>query len=650
MSKRQREVEVGPQAPPAPKIDVGPARPDYLPREQESQPAPVAAEVAHDVQDEPETVVLESQTAPVKRQKQKTLPFEQLYIDALPSADMYEKSFMHRDTVTHVATTKTDFVVTASKDGHVKFWKKKPEGIEFVKHFKAHLKSIVGMSASADGELICTSSNDNSFKVFDVVNFDMINMVRLPFTPGAVAMIHKEGVGRGVVAIADRNSSSIYIYQTFDPTGKNDPIKVLDALHGAAVQVISYNSVFNTVVSVDTSGQIEYWDASTYDTPSCVTFQYKMETDLFELQKKKTFVTSASFSRDGKMFACMGKDKIVRVFRFLSGKLYRAYDESLKVCNTLQKSGSVMYHLDDIDFGRRVAVEKELDNTEDAATSNVVFDDSGNFIIYATMFGIKVVNMVTNRVVKLLGKVESTDRFLNIALYQGKPRASMVTGKVETAKEEDPTLVCTSFKRQRLYLFTRREPDSADAVTTESVGRDVWNERPTREETAAAPVAAASKKGGRLVILHTSLGDIHIEVHSELVPKTSENFITLCKRGYYDGLIFHRVIKGFMLQTGDPLGDGTGGESMWHKYFDDEFHPTLSHDKPFTVAMANAGPNTNGSQFYITCAPTPWLNKKHSVFGQVTKGFEVVRAIEKTTTGANDRPVEDIKIVSATVE
>lgn len=129
-------------------------------------------------------------------------------------------------------------------------------------------------------------------------------------------------------------------------------------------------------------------------------------------------------------------------------------------------------------------------------------------------------------------------------------------------------------------------------------------------------------------------------------PKTVENFSVHSRNGYYNGCLFHRVIRGFMIQTGDPEGDGTGGTSIWGREFEDEFHRTLRHDRPFVVSMANAGPNTNGSQFFITTVPCPSLDNKHTVFGRVTKGTEVVQAIEKVRTDKDDKPYEDIKIIS----
>lgn len=161
-------------------------------------------------------------------------------------------------------------------------------------------------------------------------------------------------------------------------------------------------------------------------------------------------------------------------------------------------------------------------------------------------------------------------------------------------------------------------------------------------------------------------GDIHLKLFPDECPRTVENFSTHSRNGYYDHLVFHRVIQGFMLQTGDPLGkakirvskshsfltpgDGTGGESIWGGEFEDEFCEKLRHDRPGILSMANAGPNTNGSQFFITTVSTPWLDGKHTVFGRVTKGMDVVLMIEKVKVDKYDKPLEDIKIVNITVK
>ena len=128
----------------------------------------------------------------------------------------------------------------------------------------------------------------------------------------------------------------------------------------------------------------------------------------------------------------------------------------------------------------------------------------------------------------------------------------------------------------------------------------------------------------KTAVLTTNKGEIRLQLHDDKTPKTVANFAKLIGEGYYDGLKFHRVIADFMVQTGCPQGTGTGGPGY---KFADEFHPDLRHDKPGVLSMANSGPNTNGSQFFITHVPTPWLDQKHSVFGQVLEGQDVVDSI-----------------------
>ncbi|QQL45236.1 peptidylprolyl isomerase [Sulfuriroseicoccus oceanibius] len=142
----------------------------------------------------------------------------------------------------------------------------------------------------------------------------------------------------------------------------------------------------------------------------------------------------------------------------------------------------------------------------------------------------------------------------------------------------------------------------------------------------AAATSSARAADDIRIELKTSKGKIEATIFASKVPKTAANFLNLAKRGYYDGLMFHRVIKDFMIQGGDPTGTGRGGPGY---RFGDEFDATLKHSKPGIFSMANAGPGTNGSQFFITHKPTPWLNGKHSVFGEVTKGQKVVNAIAK---------------------
>ena len=161
---------------------------------------------------------------------------------------------------------------------------------------------------------------------------------------------------------------------------------------------------------------------------------------------------------------------------------------------------------------------------------------------------------------------------------------------------------------------------------------------------------------------NTTEGDFKVRLYDDKAPKTVANFVGLAegtqewtdpktrekvKRRFYDGLIFHRVIDGFMLQGGCPMGNGMGGPGY---QFADEFGPGLKHDRPGLLSMANSGPNTNGSQFFVTLVPTPWLDNKHAIFGEVVEGLDVVQKIGKMQTGRNDRPVKDIVINSVQIQ
>src|SRR3989338_4483600 len=141
--------------------------------------------------------------------------------------------------------------------------------------------------------------------------------------------------------------------------------------------------------------------------------------------------------------------------------------------------------------------------------------------------------------------------------------------------------------------------------------------------------------------IETSLGEIYADLYQAEAPRTVGNFVKLAKQGFFNGLIFHRVIPDFMIQTGDPTGTGRGGPGY---SFPDEFSPKLRHNRPGVLSMANSGPDTNGSQFFITEVPTPWLDDRHSVFGQVTEGVELVQNIARVPKDAHDKPLQPVEM------
>ena len=396
---------------------------------------------------------------------------------ALPCCEMYERSFMHRDRITHIVCTTTDFVVTGSCDGQIKFWKKMvQQGIEFVKHFRAHLAPIACMAATADGSLLATTAPDKAFKVFDVLSFDMISWVKLDFTPGAC-----EWVGGGssrsaqpLLAVADVDAPQLRLFNASDDGSLVRSVSV----HSAPVLHVRLNAAKETVVSVDSRGVLEYWAIDSGEQPKHVSFRHKTETDLYTIAKARAAPTSLAISPDGEHFAVTADDFKVRLFHYTSGKCLRSFDESYDAMHQLQRDGDDAYRLEAFDFGRRMAVEREYRAAgASASASNVIFDASGRFLIYASVVGIKVISVRSSRLARLLGKVENTERFTTLALFQGRAKvgANMIGSGLKIVEEDDPIIFCAAFKKSRFYLFSRREPEEPEG--DDQPGRDVFNEK-----------------------------------------------------------------------------------------------------------------------------------------------------------------------------
>ncbi|CAO1614979.1 unnamed protein product [Parajaminaea phylloscopi] len=673
----------------------------------------------------------------VKRQRieeakrQALLRHQSLYLDALPSAARYHQSFMHRAPINFVSVTpSTQFVITASIDGHVKFWKKQEVGIEFVKHYRAHLGVSTAAATSADGAMYATGGSDRAIKIFDVFNFDLINMIKLDYVPRTLCWLHRKGRAETILAAVPENSHAIHLYEG---RGDGRPFAIVDSVHRKPVHLLGFNETANCVVSADEGGMVEYWrPEEPWEKPSTSALPelwgYKTATDLFDFKKTKTVPSSICFSPKYDRFAMRSlPDRCIRIFDFHTGKITMKIDESLATIQESIAAGTAGVRLDEMELGRRLAQDKQLDvdakevGAVNAAqglwTENAVFDETGHFLIYPTMLGIKTYNTFTQETSRIMGNDESV-RFLNVSLFQGvgglekkrtkslalmaseNPAAAAAAASARGGPDvADPTLFCTAFKRERFYLFTRLEPDEDEASGAAGASgkgsknrkaaatseRDVFNEKPSREEQTIAAgsdysgygyrsgAGSGAGAGGRgdgagsgsqhptSLTLHTTQGDIHLRLFPEFAPKTVENFVGLSKKGYYDNLTFHRIIKKFMIQTGDPLGDGTGGESLWGGNFADELPPTTAgggagagskwpkHDRPYTLSMANAGPNTNGSQFFLTTVPTPWLDGKHTVFGRATAGMDVIHRIENVRVDSNDKPRDPVRILNVSI-
>jgi len=537
----------------------------------------------------------------VRNAKRPRIPSKALW--DIPTSSHYKVSLAHRQVVTKVITSlKHGYVVTASDDGIVKFWKRQPadssETLEFVKSFTAHIGSVLALAVSHDGgDTAVSVGSDNCMKLYDISTFDVTGMIKAQ--EGTTLGCHASFLGQDQSLLAvstDANNILVYSTTTLSP----DPVKNIQ-LHASPITAMAYNAKYRCMMSADLKGILEVWDCTIEKVGSPPTrdngiaYTSKMDTQLYELMRKKTFCMALAISPTGSHFCVFGNDLKVRLYNHASGNIVVTYDERPKVYD----ASFAKFGMDAIDYGRRAAVERELAQettltggvlTKDVLTPshqllNLSFDPSGKFLLIPTCIGIKLIEWESNKLVTVIGKKDaSTLRFINICLCSGDAKVnrqmqlarsggSSAAMDHDQAAKSDALLIALAFRKKRLYVFSHDDPLEKEDVDEEvMVRRDVLNEPPDAEDRLVMDGASAqAQKMGSEAILRTTMGDIHIKLFTQEVPKTIENFCGHAKSGYYDNVIFHRVIKGFMLQTGDPLGDGTGGESIWGGEFEDEF-------------------------------------------------------------------------------
>lgn len=351
---------------------------------------------------------------------------EDLLIDQLPVTNKYEYSLMHRDEVQHVAIN--EHLITISKDGILKFWKIL-ERLEFIKAFKVNPVTDYDYHKNR----LVTCSKDY-IKIFDILNFDMIDMIEIDFQPSKV-LIYKD-----VLLVTQMHSNLIHVFKSSVKLKTLKFRNLIDMkLHPSGV-----------IVSCDTSGMIEYWipnleleGPDIKDPKTEVDFEFKSQTDLYDFKKRKLIPNHMQFSHDHSKLAIRASDYIA-IYDFRTGKIVTRIQEEV-VRQLLE------IKLDDMEYGKRLAAEKDVSN------QNVIFDTTDSFVLYPTMWGIKIVRVADGELVNVIGSGEGL-RFTNITLYQGAPRKkSLVT--IEMASSEntvlreseviDPLLVCCALGKKR---------------------------------------------------------------------------------------------------------------------------------------------------------------------------------------------------------
>ncbi len=591
--------------------------------------------------------------------KRKTPPPGAPSLSSIPPSGSYNVSLLHPSPPTHLLPSPTlPLLLTLSSSGHCSFWARTPTApLEFIKSYRPHIGSVA--SATASGTTAASCGTDKSIKIYDFPTFDITGSMKTAFEFGSACAIVSSGEALAV-SLKDKGDIVVFDLTTLDTS----PVNMI-SLHARPVTVIKSISKF--CVSGDESGMLEYWDAPALGSgiiggpvqKGTVGFESKMDTDLYKLARKSVGVVDIQVSAAHNFLVVMGTDRRIRVFDLFTGKLNVTYDESLK--SYAKQYEAEKLPLDAIDYGALTSREstvasKSFEPQTVAPRFTMAIDVSERLLLYPTMLGIKVLDLLTHRVVKTIGSPDSPQvRFVGVtildpninidkqvALARDPKAVQKAVDRTEGAQDgAGPMVVAYGCEGRRFYVWDESEVEGP---------RDIMNEAPDETEADGAGAQGIGADTTTTVILRTSRGDIRMKLFKEECPRTVENFTTHAKNGYYDDVIFHRVIKGFMLQTGDPLGDGTGGESIWGGDFEDEFVRGLRHDRPFTVSMANSGPGTNGSQFFITTAATPWLDNKHTVFGRVEAGKDVCVDIENAQTDHMDKPFEDIKIVAVDVE
>lgn len=421
----------------------------------------------------------------------------------------------------------------------------------------------------------------------------------------------------------------------------SEPIRIV-TYHASPVTALNYNAAGRWVVSADVSGVLEVSNVDNIASLSSslssssdngpLPYESKLDTDLYTCMKKKTYAIDIASSSTH--FAAYCSDRKIRLFSYKNCKLTCIYDERLKVYDTLLSTKSSAMGIDAIEYGKRAATEREMEDahllsgglTTNTATKrtfcavtpnsegsyhqslHVTFDNTGRYLLIPTIVGVKVIDITSHKVVATIGKSDASSlRFLYLCLCPGDAKINQQmqlarSGGSSAAithggsdEPNDSLLVALAYGKRRFYAFSHHDPLANRENEEQAVlARDVLNEAPDASDLLQAshlgrnddPDAHVNLTTATKAILRTTHGDISVKLFPKETPKTIQNFIGHAQSGYYDNVIFHRIIPGFMVQTGDPLGDGTGGESIWGGEFEDEIRRDLRHgESRFSVVM-----------------------------------------------------------------
>ncbi|KAI0560472.1 Cyclophilin type peptidyl-prolyl cis-trans isomerase/CLD [Gracilaria domingensis] len=545
----------------------------------------------------------------------------------LPKGPSYQRSYMMRRPVQCLFTSSSSITV-ASLDASLTFWARStsPPGspsrtnnrsdvqsavnsarakLHFVKRLLAHKAPLLAtaLSRRAD-QLLTTSATDGTLKLFSTPTFELLHVLSLSFDAGPV-LLHIELQSTRIALVSHRKSPNVACFTLPELQFRSD----LTSPHAKPLSLATYNHTYSAVISIDEANVIDYWAVArtgtsyqaSVDIPQ-LQFRSKLRTHLFYFARNALVASALNVSPRGSQFVVVDQSCRIHIFQFLTGLRLSMVDLSLTAIRAAVTNNEYeTFGLNNQHFEDRLACETLLRKHEQMrAQNNVVFDETGQYVLYATVLGIHMIHVSSTSTVFIFGLNEHRYRFVNVSICA----ADTIDRDNGIPTSLQPLVVASAFDSQRIFLF--------GAAQVSEKGRDVMNEPlyTASQSLSASPTELSNKKLSpeqlpKRVTLHTSLGDIMLQLFAQQAPKTVQNFTTHARNGYYDGVIFHRVIRGFMVQSGDPDGDGTGGESIWGAEFEDEINPSLEHEVG-SLSMANAGPNTNGSvsHVYLTCFPT----------------------------------------------
>ena len=496
-----------------------------------------------------------------------------------------------------------------------------------MKVFKVHSAPLTDLQVSGCKGFLVTCSVDKTMRLFDCRLFPtLLHTYKLEFVPECASVIDDPFLSRDpVILVCPRDKQGLYLIRNI--AGGDDP----HYIHSDLVFTEIHYTLHRTLLLVSDCSLLSFdiesllQNANDDSLPKPV-LQKSLDSRPCRLSSNKRYL------------AFWSSDRFVRVLCAKTLKPLKKFDETVEFYEKAVEAGKLKAN------PSLFNTEQDIVKTPYFTFQTCCFDPRDeNVMLFPSAVGLKIVDLESSKMVSVYGRLESKIRFTNGLIIE--PEKDTVS--LDLAASDNPranlhsraVVLGTGFRQNRFFLFTDTKNERQD------LGCDHFPV--VKIESATQTTLSDGYRPTTQAVIRTTMGDIFVELYPNQTPLTVQNFLTLASRKYYDNLLFHRIIRGFMIQTGCPRGDGTGGDSIFGGPFKTELSAELKHDRPFTLSMANKGDrHSNTSQFFITTIRAPWLDRKHTVFGRVTGGEDVVKKIEHVDTDKLDRPKQDVRVIT----